>query len=121
MQKTKTLNQVVATQQKAVRFLRDVVGDPDKADEFEAMTPEDYADHKQILIAENPSSRKSHFTTRRVFMAKPTRADLEDRVAELEQENSELNDRLDSIADIIEPGDSEDEDDDEDEADDESD
>ena len=39
---------------------------------------------------------------------KPTRAELEDRVAELEEENSVLNDKLDSIEEIV--GSDEDED-----------
>ena len=37
-------------QEKAVRFLRDVIGDPDRAEEFEAMSPEEYAEHKRIEI-----------------------------------------------------------------------
>ena len=41
-----TYDEVERTQEKAVRFLHDVVGDPDKADEFEAMSPEEYAEHE---------------------------------------------------------------------------
>jgi hypothetical protein len=121
MQKTKTFDQVVATQQKAVHFLRSVVGDAEKADEFEAMSPDEYAAHKHLQI-ENPSSCRSQFRQRRMTtMAKRmTVAELQDRVTELEDENQDLQDRIDSIADIIEPGDSE-EDDDGEEEDDESD
>ncbi len=36
-----------------MRFLRDVVGDPEKAEEFERMSPEEYAEHKRIEI-KNP-------------------------------------------------------------------
>jgi hypothetical protein len=43
-------------QEEAVRFLRDMVGDPDRAEEFEAMSPEAYAEHKRIEI-ENPPPR----------------------------------------------------------------
>jgi len=79
---------------KAVRFLRDVVGDPDRAGEFEAMTPEEYAQHKHIRI-ENPTcGRKGE------SMAGPTRTELEARIEELEDENQELADKLDSIAEI---------------------
>lgn len=47
---------------------------------------------------------------------KATRAELEDRVAELEEENSMLNDKLDSIDEIV--GSDKDEDLDDDEEDD---
>jgi len=46
-------------QAKAVRFLENVVGDPDRAAEFEAMSPEEYAEHKGIKIS-NPSNGASH-------------------------------------------------------------
>jgi hypothetical protein len=36
-------------QEKAVRFLQDVVGDPDRAEEFEAMSPEEYTGHKRSV------------------------------------------------------------------------
>src|SRR2546425_8871317 len=95
--KTKTLDEVQAMQEKAVRFLRDVVGDPDKAEEFANMTPQEYAEHKRVRI-ENPALSMTNM--RGGTMARPTRAELEDRVEELEQENQALNDKLDSILDI---------------------
>ena len=100
-------------QEKAVRFLRDVVGDPERASDFDAMTPEEYAEHKRVTI-ENPFLR----TQRRVTMRRPTYADLKDRVAELEEENQGLNEKLDSIVDIASE---EEEEDDEEEADDDED
>lgn len=72
-------------QTKAVRFLRDVVGDPDKASEFEAMAPEEYAAHKKITIRENPEIRRRRFS-----MAAVTKAQVD-----------ELNDQLDDIQDIL--------------------
>ena len=99
--KTKTRDQVRAMQQKAVRFLSDVVGDPDRANEFESMTPEDYAQTKGVQI-KNPTKGKN------TMAARPTRAVLEDRVAELEDENQTLNDKLDSILDIASEDDTED-------------
>ncbi|MBZ5636283.1 MAG: hypothetical protein LAO55_24415 [Acidobacteriia bacterium] len=108
--KTKTLDQVVAMQAKAVRFLQDVVGDTDRADEIESMSPEEYAEHKRVQI-ENPAVTNRE--TRRTPMAtKATRAELEDRVAELEEENSVLNDKLDSIEEIVGSDEDEDLDDD---------
>ena len=101
-------------QAKAVRFLQDVVGDPDRAEEFEAMSPEEYAEHKRIEI-ENPFSDRARSSQRRMHMARrPTYAQLEGRVAELEEENQSLSDKLDSISDIVEEEEDEDEEDDED-------
>jgi hypothetical protein len=101
-------------QAKAVRFLQDVVGDPDRAEEFEAMSPEEYAEHKRIEI-ENPFSDRARSSQRRLHMARrPTYAEMQDRVTELEEENQALNDKLDSISDIVGEEDEEDEDEDED-------
>ena len=106
--KTKSLDQIEKMQAKAVRFLRDVADDPDRADEFEAMSPEEYAEHRGIEIVSNPSQITIRIR-RRTAVAKPTRADLEDRVEELEEENQALNDKLDSILDIVEEDEGEDE------------
>lgn len=55
-QKSKTVEQLEKTQAKAVRFLRDVVGDSDKADEIEALSPEEYAERKKIAVKQNRKS-----------------------------------------------------------------
>jgi hypothetical protein len=118
--KTKTLDELAAMKDKAVRFLQDVVGDPERADEFEAMSPEEYAEHKNIQI-KNPSSKaKSYYTGVRRMAAKknPSKADLEDRIDELETENEALNDKLDSILDIASEDSSDDDSDDDDSDDD---
>lgn len=96
--KTRTLDQIRTLQEKAVRFLRDVVGDPEKADEFEALSPEEYAEHKRIEI-KNPFSVGAQHHSRRITMA-TTRQKLEERIEELEAENENLQDKLDSILDI---------------------
>lgn len=100
MPKTRTLDQIVAMKEKAARFVRDVVGDPARADEFEAMSPEEYAAGKRIEI-KNPASGSNKRTTRRLQMARPTYKDLKDRIDELEDENQDLNDKLDSVLDIV--------------------
>jgi len=85
-----------------------VVGEPEKADEFSAMTPEEYAEHKRVTI-QNPFSANQ----RRMHMARrPTYADLQDRVSELEEENQALNEKLDSIADIASTDEEEDDEED---------
>jgi hypothetical protein len=58
-EKTKTREQLEKMQDKAVRFLRDVVGDSDKADEIDSMSPEEYADKKRIHLVNKRSVRKT--------------------------------------------------------------
>ena len=101
MPKTRTLDQVKAMKDKAARFVRDVVGDESRAEEFESMSPEEYAEGKHITILQNPvSGRTTILIEGETYMARPTRAELEDRIAELEEENQDLSDKLDSILDI---------------------
>jgi cell shape-determining protein MreC len=109
--KTRTLDQIEAMKEKAARFVRDVVGDPERAAEFEAMSPEEYAAGKRIEI-KNPASANSSRAIRRLQMARPTYKDLKDRIDELEDENQDLNDKLDSVMDIVADEDDDGQDDD---------
>jgi hypothetical protein len=52
--KEKTYEQAAAMQDKAIRFLRNVVGDDEKADEIEALSVEEYADRKGLILS-NPA------------------------------------------------------------------
>jgi hypothetical protein len=54
--KVKTREQVEKMQAKAVKFLRDVVKDDDKADEIEALSLDDYAAKKKITLG-NPQEK----------------------------------------------------------------
>lgn len=90
--KTLTRKQPESRKAQAVRLIRDVLGNDDKADDIEDETLEDYAEHRHIKIA-NPKG-----VTR---MAAPTRQQLLDRIEELETDNEDLQSRLDEIADII--------------------
>jgi hypothetical protein len=105
--KTLTRKQLEARKAQAVRFVRDVLDDDDKADDIEDESLEDYAEHRHIKLA-NPKGA--------THMAAPTRQELVDRIEELETENEDLQSRLDEIRDII--GDDEDEDTDSDEGED---
>ena len=105
-----TRDQLESRKEKAVRFTRDILGDPDRADEIEAESLEDYAERRKVKLTNS-------FKRRTAIMARgKTKAELEDRIGELEQENQELQDQLDAVADIVAPAD-----DDEDEEDDDSD
>lgn len=115
--KAKTINQIESMRQKAVRFLRDVVGDPDKAEEFEAMSPSDYAEHKKIRMIENPASQSNRRSTT-TTMARKTYADLQAEVKDLKEENADLSDRMDTILDIVSPQEDDDDDETEDDEDD---
>jgi hypothetical protein len=52
-----TIEQVESRKDKAVRFLRDVLRDDDRADEVEDESPEDYAARKRITITNSPKRR----------------------------------------------------------------
>ena len=90
--KTLTRAQLEKRKEQAVRFVRDVKGDSDRADEIESESLEDYAERRRIKI-ENPR--------RRCSMA--SRKELQERIQELEEENEDLNDRLDQITDLATP------------------
>jgi predicted RNase H-like nuclease (RuvC/YqgF family) len=94
-----TREQIQGRKGKAVRFVRDVLDDPERADEIAEESLEDYAARRKIQIM-NPR--------RRLEMAKKTIedyraevADLKDEIGELEEENESLQDQLDTIGDIV--------------------
>jgi hypothetical protein len=96
-QKQATYEQVERKKDKAVQFPRDVVGDDDKADDFDDMSVGGYAEHKHIQIT-NPR--------RDTFMASGngrTKQDLQDEIDDLTQENQDLQDQLGAITDILNP------------------
>jgi hypothetical protein len=108
--KSLTREQLQGRKDKAVRFVRDVLDDPERADQIEAEDLEDYAARRHVELI-NPTRRKT--------MANGgngrSKQDLLDEIDELQQENRDLQDQLDAIADIVSP-EEEEEDDDDDEA-----
>ena len=104
--KALTREQLERRKEKAVRFTRDVLEDPDRADEIADEGLEDYAERKKIALA-NPRRKKN--MARRI----KTREELQEEIDDLKAENQGLQDQLDSIADIVAPTD-EDEDEEED-------
>jgi len=105
--KSLTADQVAAKQAKAVQFLRDVVGDADKADQFEAMDPQEYADHKGITIANQGETKMPNGNS-----DPRTKSELLDEIEQLERDNEDLESQLSAIADIVAPSDEGDDDDD---------
>jgi len=101
--KALTREQIASRKKKAERFERNVLGDEDRAAEIADESIEDYAERRKFEIV-NP--QRSNRTMAKKNTA-PTRQDLLDRVAELEEENQDLADQLDAIADIVSPDDDE--------------
>ena len=113
--KALTRAQLESRKEKAVRFTRDVLGDPDRADEIAAESLEDYATRRKIQIT-NPSRRRNA-----IMATTKSKAELEAENADLRDENEDLKDQLDAIADIVAPEDQSDDDDDQNGDDDEDD
>lgn len=110
--KALTRDQVQSRKDQAVRFTRDVLDDPDRADEIEDESLEDYAEQRKFTIT-NPNKGSTHMADGK------TKAELEAQIDDLEAENQDLQDQLDAIADIVGGGDQDDDDDsDDDDADD---
>jgi hypothetical protein len=89
--KALTSDQLHPRKDRAVRFVRDVLGDPDRAGQIADESLEDYAERRDIALL-NPGRRNKSMATKR---------ELEEQVSELEEENQQLQDQLDAIADIV--------------------
>ncbi|HXX71763.1 MAG TPA: hypothetical protein VEI55_05675 [Candidatus Acidoferrum sp.] len=85
MSKLLTREQLQSRKDKAVRFVRDVLGDSDRADEIEDESLESYAERRKIQIA-NPRKIGGAANVPR----KPTRD-------ELVEENDQLWDTIENI------------------------
>ena len=85
-----TRDQLQARKEKAVRFVRDVLGDPDRAEEIADESLESYAQRKRIEIA-NPYTRRTTMARVRTKSKAEVEAELED----LKAENQELQEEKD--------------------------
>jgi hypothetical protein len=99
--KALTRKQLESRKAQAVRFTRDVLGDPDRADEIEDESLEGYAERRHIQIVNPKGARKMPVQTRR---------ELIERIKELEDENESLQDRLQEISDLASEEDGEEDD-----------
>ena len=97
MAKQLTREQVQSRKDKAVRFLEDVKDDPDRAAEVEDEDVESYAERRGFEIVDNPG-RSS-----KVANSNMSKDELLDYIDDLETENSDLQDQLDAIQDIVSP------------------
>jgi predicted RNase H-like nuclease (RuvC/YqgF family) len=106
--------------EKAVRFTRDVAGDPDRASEIEDESLDDYAARRHMQLSNPPhrSERRHTMPRKTVEDYRAELADLKAEVEELEDENEDLQERLDKISDLTAGDNEEDEDEDDELADD---
>ena len=105
--------QLQARKEKAVRFVRDVLGDSDRADEIAGESPEDYAERRKFEIT-NPR-RRAIMPRKSVEDYRAEVAELKDQIADLEEENEGLQEQLDGISEILSPEEEEEDEDDDDE------
>jgi hypothetical protein len=121
--KTLTRKQIESRKEKAVRFVRDVLGDPDRADEIDQESLNDYASRRKIQLL-NPVKGKT-MAKIRLFNPRaatrtnripgtalqnagatatqeesPSVAALRQQNQELQSQNDDLQDQLDRIADL---------------------
>ena len=101
MKKYQTLRQVETSKGRAARFVENVLGDPDRADEIRDEGPEDYAERKGIQIRSNP---------RRNTMPQKSKQELEEELDEANEYIEELEEQLDDVAEAIAPKDKDEED-----------
>jgi polyhydroxyalkanoate synthesis regulator phasin len=92
-----TRERLAARKDKAVRFVRDVLDDPGRAEEIENESLEDYAMRRKIQIV-NPTRG-----VKTMPRQTESREELRERIRELEEENESLQDQLDQITDIVSP------------------
>ena len=97
--KSLSREQLESRKEQAVRFTENVLGDPDRAAEIADESLEDYAERRKITLT-NPCGRSKG------IMA--TKQELLDQIADLEEENQQLQDQLDAVADIVSPSDEDD-------------
>jgi hypothetical protein len=61
--KSKTFDQMERMKDKAAQFVRDVLGDDDRAQEIEDESVESYSDRKRIEIVDNPQRKNAPMAT----------------------------------------------------------
>jgi hypothetical protein len=93
-----TRDQAQARKDAAVRFAENFLKDPDKADDIESEDLDDWIERKGITLIDNPGRRSLEMANNNW-----SKDELLDRIDELESENSDLQDQLDAISDIVSP------------------
>ena len=76
-----------------------IVAGPDKADDIEDEDLDKWIERKGITLIDNPGEG----SLKTVANSNSSKDELLDRIDELESENSDLQDQLDAIQDIVSP------------------
>jgi len=113
-----TYAQVEARKEKAVRFLRDVVGDDDRADEVESESVEDYATRKRLVIENTAQRRVNNVANGNNSMTKADLQEVCDQVQDIlsqayapESSREDLAAAIGDALDLLENGPTDDTDD----------
>ena len=96
MLKVMTSGRAEIAKERAARFVRDVLGDEERAAAIEEESLQGWAERRNIRV-ENPfpGKRKGR------FKPMPTKSELERRVEELEEELSVYEEREDQLLDVL--------------------
>jgi DNA repair exonuclease SbcCD ATPase subunit len=89
--KALTRDQIADRKEKAARFVENVLGDPDRAEEIRDESIESYAERRKFQILENPSGGSMR---QLIANPSPTRAELLEELAQLRQERDQLQQQL---------------------------
>jgi hypothetical protein len=89
--KTYNLTQIAGRQARAVRMAREIRGDESRAVELEAMTPEEYAQGRGLLI-QNPSTQRSNTTMAKKMIVTVDADELEELRTGLAEAETALSD-----------------------------
>ena len=81
--KSKTFDQMERMKDKAAQFVRDVLGDDDRAQEIEDESVESYSDRKRIEIVDNPQRKNAPMATETKAELVETLNQAGEKVAEL--------------------------------------
>ena len=90
--RTRSREQLQFRKNKAVRFTRDVVGDPDR---------DEYAERRRVQLMN--AGRGNRMAQKSIEDYRTQVADLRQQIRDLEDENQTLTDKLENIADVLEP------------------
>ena len=94
-----TYDQVAERKRKAESFARNVLEDDQRADEIADEPVEDYAERRHFDIVDDPTRRIAAMSNNG-----PSKQDLMDQIADLQDENNMLQSQLDAISDILDGG-----------------
>jgi hypothetical protein len=92
--KSLTREQLQSRKDKAVRFVRDVVGDPERTAEIDDEDLEDYAERRRISLTNLRRTADMAQDGRNGGNGR-TKQELLDEIDELQEENQDLQDQLD--------------------------